>query len=217
MNKTIKLLSLALLISATTNAQNIFIGLNHNKTLRFSGNRPKEAPTTRYNDEGIFFRLNTNKKWSFGGSINYYGKTSYHGPAIIFDGAQELVARRRRHEYLEFRYTIQYNITPKKLVKSGIKQHIGLQLANRNSLLTDKHYYIERNSLEYYKNPVHKIDYMGGISYTLSYQQKRLAAFCTTSVMISDKDFGLFVLNYANELDPASSLSINIGIGYDLF
>lgn len=207
-----------MLVSTTAYSQEIYLGLSGGPAKRFSGNNPNNIISANIVEKGVYLRFNTNKRLSFMGSMSHFGNTSFIYDAMIFDVDYSIDYIKERLDYLEFRYSVQYNISPKMLKARNIDQYVGLQLANRNNKLSDQYYITDRDGQKSDYTRIYSLfEYLGGLSYSVTYSLPRVQIGINTSVMVGDKDFTKFPRPYLiNEQYPSSILSANINIGYKL-
>ena len=205
-----------ILLSTTSIAQEVFLGITGGPAKRFSSNSPNNIASVEILEKGIYFRLNTNKNISFSGFVLHHGNNTILTDAVVFDVDYTVDYVNVDFNYLEFRYGIQYDITPKRLEAKRINQYIGLQVANRNSMLSDKYYIDYNGKKSNYVFRQHQFEYLGGFSYTIIYTPSRLQIGINASIMAGDKDFSKWGNAYICPGYPSSILSANVCIGYRL-
>lgn len=205
----------SILLSTTSIAQEVFFGLAGGPAKRFSSNNPNNVTSAEVLEKGMYFRLNTNGNISFTGYVLHHGNNTIITDAIVFDADYTVDYVKESLNCLEFRYGIQYNITPKRLKASHINQYVGLQVANRNSVLTDKYYIDDNGKRSNYVVREGQFEYLGGFSYTITYSPSRFQIGINTSIMVGDKDFSKWGTSYIYPGYPSSILSASLFIGYN--
>lgn len=199
-----------LCITTPALAQEVYLGLSAGPAKRFDANKPKATRSLNIIEKGVFVRVNTNRKLSFIGSIHHYGRTVVENNPYFAHIRIDYL--KDRFDYLEYRYGIEYSLTPKRLHdKVGINQYAGIQLAHRN------YYNTVRYELGDGLNNVASEQYfavLGGLTYTVTYNIGKLHLGINTSAMLGHNDFRHDPWGRDELIRPSSILSANLRIGY---
>src|SRR5690606_20599660 len=128
--------------------------------------------------------------------LAYHRYSEQKGPMLIYDAGFSIYNSRATVDIVDFQYSLQYNITPKRFrtipVLKNINNYIGLVLAHRSGL--DSETWYTEDSFTGYKSEQKyqsfEIQGMAGLNYTISYSINRLVIQSTSTIMAGTGDFG---------------------------